>query len=79
MKSLIDISIQKTAKKSASRFNELDMVDIFSHDIEIDDPEQRNLGESDEKTETFYDVMLDYCFFDNNDEPARVAAEVLKP
>jgi len=23
--------------------------------------------------------MLEYCFFENEDEPARVAAEVLKP
>lgn len=26
----------------------------------------------------FFEVMLDYCFFENDDEPAQVAAEVLK-
>jgi len=28
---------------------------------------------------TFFEVMLKYCFFENNDDPAKVAAEVLKP
>jgi hypothetical protein len=26
----------------------------------------------------FFDVMLDYCFFNNDDQPAKVMADVLK-
>ena len=78
MKSLIDISISRGGAKGKSRFNELEMVDIFHQDIEIDDPEQRMAGKEGNQ-ETFFDVLLDYCFFENDDEPAKVAAGVLKP
>jgi hypothetical protein len=27
---------------------------------------------------TFFEVMLDFCFFENDDEPAKVAMELLK-
>ena len=30
------------------------------------------------KKNTFYEVMLDYCFFDNDDAAAKVAAQILR-
>jgi hypothetical protein len=78
MKSLMEISVAKASGKKPSRANELEMVDIFNEDIEVDDPQQRAGGREAAQT-TFFDVLLDYCFFENDDEPARAAASLLSP
>ena len=83
MKSLMDVNINKSdpKKKAAANFNDLDMIDIFNQDIEIDPNSRGGTKQSSKsaKINNFFDVMLEYCFFENEDEPARVAAEILKP
>ena len=82
MKSLIETSVTKSKekkKKQPNPFTDLEMIDIYSHDIQIDDPEKKGKDAPSQPENTFFDIMLQYCFFDNDDEPAKVAAEILKP
>ena len=74
MKTLIDISLVKSQKSKKTAFDE---DDILNQDIEIHDPSVLG-GNKKETPTTFFDVMLDYCFFENDDEPAKVAADMLK-
>ena len=80
MKSLMDVGLSKAAekKKAASHFNDLDMIDIFNQDIDVD-PHSRAAAAKAATKHNFFEVMVEYCFFENEDEPARVAAEILKP
>lgn len=52
-------------------------MDIFDQEIEINS--DMNKDKSTKPTRSnFFEVMLDYCFYENDDEPAQVAAEVIK-
>lgn len=80
MKSLMDVGLSKAAekKKVASHFTDLDMIDIFNQDIDVD-PHSRAAAAKAATKHNFFEVMVEYCFLENGDEPARVAAEILKP
>ena len=76
MKSLMEINIDQQSKKNHFKNNNNhELMDIFDQEIEV------NSDVTKEKKPTrsnFFEVMLDYCFFENDDEPALVAAEVIK-
>lgn len=84
MKALIEMSVARLAdqkQKKPSSFSELEMLEIYNHDINLENPQRptNQAKEGNQSQDTLFDVMLDYCFFENDDEPAQVAAEILRP
>ena len=83
MKSLMEINIDQQSKKSyfkGGKSNNHELMDIFDQEIDVMDlsDKRKEKGGNKPTRSNFFEVMLDYCFFENDDEPAQVAAEVLK-
>lgn len=76
MKSLMEINIDSQSKKSQFKANKSnhELMDIFDQEIDVTDIDHRGKNENEESKKptrsNFFEVMLDYCFFENDDEPA---------
>ena len=57
---------------------DIEIMDIFDMEIDVanDAARRRELGQVEKYN--FFEIMLEYCFFENNDRPAKVMADVLK-
>lgn len=57
---------------------DIEIMDIFDMEIDVanDAAKRREMGQVEKYN--FFEIMLEYCFFDNNDKPAKIMADVLK-
>ena len=57
---------------------DIEIMDIFDIEIDVanDAAKRREMGQVEKYN--FFEIMLEYCFFDNNDKPAKIMADVLK-
>jgi hypothetical protein len=80
MKLLIDASLAMEAKDSRSKAVALldEFNEIEDQEIEIQDPASgKQRRKARDRQPTYFDVMLECCFFKNNDKPAEAAAAML--
>ena len=89
MKALMDCEGKKTIMEDTKRMSYRDsdhddmLMEICDHDIDIvDHASSRHPGRNKQagkgRKKIFFEVMLDFCFFENDDEASKVAADVLK-
>lgn len=72
MKSLMEVSVVKKRKA------DIEIMDIFDMEIDVANEAAKRKEMGHLEKYNFFDVMLDYCFFDNDDKAAQTLAGVYK-